>query len=87
MAEEKVLRTATGKVVSDKMDKTATVLVERQVKHPIYGKYLRRSTKFKIHDEQNDCREGDTVKIAECRPISKDKSWRLVEVVERSNAQ
>ena len=87
MAEEKVLRTATGKVVSDKMDKTATVLVERQVKHPLYGKYLRRSTKFKIHDEDNTCKQGDVVKIAECRPISKDKSWRLVEVVERSNAQ
>jgi len=87
MAEEKVLRTATGKVVSDKMDKTATVLVERQVKHPLYGKYLRRSTKFKIHDEENTCKQGDVVKIAECRPISKDKSWRLVEVVERSNAQ
>ena len=87
MAEEKVLRTATGKVVSDKMDKSATVLVERQVKHPLYGKYLRRSTKFKIHDEENTCKQGDVVKIAECRPISKDKSWRLVEVVERSNAQ
>ena len=85
MAEEKVLRTATGKVVSDKMDKTATVLVERQVKHPIYGKYMRRSTKFKIHDEENTCQAGDVVKIAECRPISKNKSWRLVEVVERSN--
>ena len=87
MAEEKVLRTATGKVVSDKMDRTATVAVERRVKHPMYGKYLRRSTKFKIHDEENTCKEGDIVRIAECRPISKDKSWRLVEVVERSNAQ
>ena len=87
MAEEKVLRTATGKVVSDKMDKTATVLIERQVKHPVYGKYLRRSTKFKIHDEENTCKEGDIVRIAECRPVSKDKSWRLVEVVERTNAQ
>ena len=85
MAEEKVVRTTTGRVVSDKMDKTATVLVERQVKHPIYGKYLRRSTKFKIHDENNDCNAGDIVKIAECRPISKSKSWRLVEVVERAN--
>ncbi|NND54071.1 MAG: 30S ribosomal protein S17 [Gammaproteobacteria bacterium] len=87
MAEEKTLRTATGRVVSDKMDKTATVMIERQVKHPMYGKYLRRSTKFKIHDEENTCKEGDLVKIAECRPISKDKSWRLVEVVERTNAQ
>ena len=86
MSEEKVLRTATGKVVSDKMDKTVTVLVERQVKHPMYGKYLRRSTKFKVHDEENTCNEGDVVTIAECRPISKNKSWRLVEVVERANA-
>ena len=62
-----------------------TVLVERQVKHPMYGKYMRRSTKFKIHDEENTCQEGDVVKIAECRPISKNKSWRLVEVVERFN--
>ena len=86
MSEEKVLRTATGKVVSNKMDKTVTVLVERQVKHPMYGKYLRRSTKFKVHDEENTCNEGDVVTIAECRPIAKNKSWRLVEVVERANA-
>jgi len=87
MAEEKVVRTATGKVVSAKMEKTVTVLVERQVKHPMYGKYLRRSTKFKVHDAENTCNEGDLVSIAECRPISKDKSWRLVEVLERGNAQ
>ncbi len=86
MSEDKVLRTVTGKVVSNKMDKTATVLVERQVKHPMYGKYLRRSTKFKVHDEENTCNEGDVVTIAECRPISKNKSWRLVEVIERANA-
>ena len=86
MSEEKLLRTATGKVVSDKMDKTVTVLVERQVKHPMYGKYLRRSTKFKVHDEENSCKQGDVVTIAECRPISKNKSWRLVEVVERASA-
>lgn len=83
---EKRLRTVTGKVVSSKMDKTVTVLVERLVKHPMYGKYLRRSTKFKAHDEENTCNEGDVVTIAECRPISKNKSWRLVEVVERANA-
>jgi small subunit ribosomal protein S17 len=83
---EKRLRTVTGKVVSSKMDKTVTVLVERLVKHPMYGKYLRRSTKFKAHDEENTCNEGDVVMIAECRPISKNKSWRLVEVVERGNA-
>jgi small subunit ribosomal protein S17 len=86
MSEEKLVRTATGKVVSDKMDKTVTVLVERQVKHPMYGKYLRRSTKFKVHDEDNACKQGDLVTIAECRPISKNKSWRLVEVVERASA-
>jgi small subunit ribosomal protein S17 len=68
------------------MDKTVTVLVERQVKHPMYGKYLRRSTKFKVHDEENSCKQGDVVTIAECRPISKNKSWRLVEVVERASA-
>jgi small subunit ribosomal protein S17 len=86
MSEEKLVRTATGKVVSDKMDKTVTVLVERQVKHPMYGKYLHRSTKFKVHDEDNACNQGDLVTIAECRPISKNKSWRLVEVVERASA-
>jgi small subunit ribosomal protein S17 len=86
MSEEKLLRTATGKVVSDKMDKTVTVLVERQIKHPMYGKYLRRSTKIKVHDEENACKQGDVVTIAECRPISKYKSWRLVEVVERASA-
>jgi small subunit ribosomal protein S17 len=86
MSEEKLLRTATGKVVSDKMDKTVTVLVERQIKHPMYGKYLRRSTKIKVHDEENACKQGDVVTIAECRPISKNKSWRLVEVVERASA-
>lgn len=86
MSEENNIRTATGRVVSNKMNKTATVLVERQVKHPMYGKYLRRSTKFKVHDEENVCNEGDLVTIAECRPISKNKSWRLVDVIERANA-
>ena len=86
MSEEKVLRTTTGRVVSNKMDKTVTVLVERQVKHPMYGKYMRRSSKFKVHDEENTCNEGDLVTITECRPISKNKSWRLVDVVERAEA-
>ncbi len=86
MSEEKVLRTTTGRVVSNKMDKTVTVLVERQVKHPMYGKYMRRSSKFKVHDEENTCNEGDLVTIAECRPISKNKSWRLVDVIERADA-
>lgn len=84
---DKKLRTVTGKVVSSKMDKTVAVMVERKVKHPLYGKYMRRSTKFMAHDAENTCNEGDLVMIAECRPISKNKSWRLVEVLERSNAQ
>ena len=78
-------RTATGKVVSNKMDKTITVLLERRVKHPVYGKYIRRSTKLHIHDAENTCQEGDTVVIEQCRPLSKTKSWRLVEVVGRSD--
>jgi small subunit ribosomal protein S17 len=78
-----VARTVTGRVISDKMDKTATVQIERKVKHPIYGKYIRRSTKLHVHDEQNACREGDTVTIEQCRPLSRSKSWRLVEIVDR----
>ena len=84
MSEQKTLRTVTGKVVSNKMDKTITVLVERQVKHPLYGKYIKRSSKLKAHDENNECREGDMVAITECRPISRHKAWRLVEVVEKA---
>ena len=79
----KVQRTRIGHVVSDKMDKTITVLTERRVKHPVYGKYVRRSTKLHVHDENNECRIGDTVVIRECRPLSKSKSWMLVQVVER----
>lgn len=82
--EKKVVRTLTGKVVSNKMDKSITVRIERYVKHPMYGKYVRRSTKFVAHDENNDCREGDTVTIRETRPISKRKSWALKEIVERA---
>ena len=86
MAETEVKqRTVTGKVVSNKMDKTITVLVERVVKHPIYGKYIKRSTKLMAHDEQNICQEGDVVSIASCRPLSKHKSFRLVEVLESTN--
>ena len=85
MSEGKVLRTKIGRVVSNKMDKSATVSVERRVKHPLYGKFIRRSTKFTIHDPNNECNEGDTVSIAECRPISKTKTWRLVEVVEKAS--
>ncbi len=77
---EKV-RTITGRVVSNKMDKTVTVLVERLVKHPIYGKYIRRSTKLFAHDENNACNEGDVVTITSCRPYSKNKSFKLVDVV------
>lgn len=85
MSQEKRQRTETGRVISSKMDKTVTVMIERKVKHPIYGKYIRRSSKFHAHDENNQCREGDLVTIAECRPISKSKTWRLVEVVERAD--
>lgn len=81
----KAERTVTGRVVSDKMEKSAIVMVERRVRHPLYGKYIRRSTKLHIHDENNDCREGDVVRIKECRPISRTKSWKLVEVVEKAN--
>jgi len=84
MSQEKRVRTETGRVVSNKMDKTITVVVERKVKHPVYGKYIRRSTKYHVHDENNQCGEGDMVTIAECRPISKSKTWRLVEIVERA---
>ena len=78
---EKKARTATGKVVSNKMNKTITVLVERRVKHPVYGKYITRSSKLHAHDEQNECNIGDTVVVAETRPISKSKTWKLLEVV------
>ncbi|MCX2974877.1 30S ribosomal protein S17 [Halieaceae bacterium IMCC8485] len=81
-AAEKRTRTATGRVVSNKMDKTITVLVERRVKHPVYGKYITRSSKIHAHDESNQCDIGDTVTVAETRPISKSKTWNLVEVVE-----
>ena len=78
-------RTVIGRVLSDKMDKSITVLVERKVAHPIYGKYVKRSTKLHAHDEQNECNVGDTVSIEECRPISKTKSWRLVKVLEKAS--
>jgi small subunit ribosomal protein S17 len=76
------LRRVVGRVVSDKMDKSVTVVVERKVKHPVYGKYIRRTTKIMAHDEDNRCKQGDVVAISECRPISKNKSWRVVDVVE-----
>lgn len=81
---EKRARTATGKVVSNKMDKSITVLVERRVKHPVYGKYVTKSSKIHAHDETNECMLGDTVTIKEVRPISKTKTWALVSVDERA---
>lgn len=86
MSEQSLKRTLTGKVVSNKMDKSITVLVERRVKHPVYGKYITRSTKLHAHDENNVCKEGDVVTIAETRPISKTKAWALVAVVETAEA-
>ncbi len=81
---ENQARTESGKVVSDKMDKTVTVLIERRVKHPVYGKYVSKSSKIKAHDENNECKQGDVVTIAETRPLSKTKSWTLVKIDERA---
>jgi len=80
-------RKITGRVVSDKMDKTVSVAVERLIKHPIYGKYIRRTTKVLAHDAGNECKTGDRVTITECRPVSKNKSWAVVNVVERAADQ
>lgn len=82
--ENKAKRTLQGRVISNKMDKSITVLIERKEKHPLYGKYIKRSTKLHAHDEENTCNEGDIVLIESSRPISKTKTWRLVEVVERA---
>tara|TARA_Y100001949_G_scaffold172657_1_gene177051 strand:+ start:176 stop:436 length:261 start_codon:yes stop_codon:yes gene_type:complete len=81
MEQTKKIKTLTGTVVSDKMNKTAVVLLERKVKHPKYGKYIKKSTKYKVHDQDNACKIGDVVKITEVRPISKNKSWKLVEII------
>ena len=86
-AETKSRRTVVGRVGSDKMDKTVSVAIERLVKHPMYGKYIRRTTKLMAHDENNECKAGDRVAISECRPIAKNKSWRVVDVVERAPEQ
>ncbi|MCU0833140.1 MAG: 30S ribosomal protein S17 [Chromatiaceae bacterium] len=83
-AEEKGNRRLSGRVVSDAMDKTITVLVERRVQHPLYGKFIRRSTKVHAHDEDNACGRGDWVTVEQCRPLSKTKSWRLVEIIEKA---
>jgi small subunit ribosomal protein S17 len=80
-------RILTGRVVSDKMNQTVTVVVERRVRHPLYGKIIRRSTKVHAHDEENSCRVGDTVRVQECRPISKSKSWRLLDILERAEQE
>ena len=82
--ESKTLRTVEGRVVSNKMDKTVTVLVERQVKHALYGKYIKRSTKLHAHDADNACNEGDVVRVTEIAPMSKTKNWRVVEVITRA---
>jgi small subunit ribosomal protein S17 len=86
MSEVKTARTLTGRVVSDKMEKSVVVLIERRAKHPVYGKYISKSSKLKAHDENNECKVGDLVTIAESRPISKTKSWTLVKIDERSAA-
>ena len=86
MSEQQTLnRSVTGRVVSNKMDKSITVLVERRERHPLYGKYIRLSTKLHAHDEANECGKGDTVTIEQCRPLSKTKTWRLVRVVEKAS--
>jgi len=81
---KKASRSVTGRVISNKMNKTVTVLIERKVSHPLYHKYVKRSSKISAHDEQNECNEGDIVTIEQCRPLSRNKSWRLVKVLERA---
>lgn len=83
-AEAKVVRTLVGRVVSDKMDKTVTVLVERQVKHPLYGKIVRKSNKYHAHDEENNCHVGDMVEIRESRPLSRTKTWTVSKLIEKA---
>jgi small subunit ribosomal protein S17 len=82
--DNKQLRTVEGRVISNKMDKTVTILVERQVKHALYGKYIKRSTKLHAHDADNSCNEGDVVRVTEIAPLSKTKNWRVVEIVTRA---
>lgn len=82
--QKKVQRTLTGAVTSSAMDKTITVMIERRIKHPVYGKYITRTTKLHVHDENNECGKGDVVVIEQCRPMSKTKSWSLVEIVEKA---
>lgn len=87
VAGTKSKRTLVGRVVSNKMDKTVSVSIERLIKHPAYGKYIRRSNKMMAHDEKNECNMGDRVAISECRPISKNKAWQVVEILERAPEQ
>ncbi len=86
MSDEKqsAKRTIVGRVVSDKMDKTVSVAIERLIKHPMYGKYIRRTSKVMAHDAKNECKAGDRVAISECRPVSKNKSWAVVDIIERA---
>jgi len=84
MVDRKLRKTKTGAVTSDKMDKTITVAVERKVKHPLYGKFVKKTTKFHAHDETNEAKPGDVVRIMETRPLSKTKRWRLVEIIEKA---
>ena len=83
-AERNMRKTAVGRVVSDKMDKTIVIAIQDSVKHPIYGKVIKRTVRLKAHDENNECRVGDRVRIMETRPLSKDKRWRLVEIIEKA---
>jgi small subunit ribosomal protein S17 len=82
--QDSAQRTLTGRVISDKRDRTVSVMIDRQVRHPVYGKYIRRSSKLHVHDENNECKLGDKVSIRQCRPLSKTKAWTLVQVLERS---
>ncbi len=84
VSERNLRKTNVGKVVSNKMDKTAVVAIENSVKHPLYNKIIKRTIKFKVHDENNECNVGDRVRIMETRPLSKDKRWRLVEIIEKA---
>ncbi|MCF8213792.1 MAG: 30S ribosomal protein S17 [Chitinophagaceae bacterium] len=84
MVDRKLRKTKMGSVTSDKMDKTITVAVERKVKHPLYGKFVKKTTKFHAHDETNEAKPGDVVRIMETRPLSKTKRWRLVEIIEKA---
>jgi len=86
-SDEKARRTVVGRVVSNKMDKSVSVAIERLIKHPVYGKYIRRTSKVMAHDAENECNEGDRVAISECRPISKNKSWQVVNIIERAANQ